>query len=119
MTENDWKVRYYEFSKRSGDTILFDRIINEIKRCLQARSIILNQTQLLGIASHVSGMIQRSISKNAIVVENKDLFSEISEDNLELAASICHLINGLNDDEKYLLSIHFENVETEQSKGNV
>ncbi|RYL97048.1 PRD domain-containing protein [Sporolactobacillus sp. THM7-7] len=116
MRRDEWKNDYLKFSVKSSDALLFKDIICEIRKQLDDRNVILTQSQTLGIASHVSGMIQRSHQGKKMKVENKALFSDVSNDSLELATQICCMIRNISEDEKYLLSIHFENAKLEQIK---
>lgn len=117
MNMDEWKDSYLRLSENSGNSPLFEDVLSEIKEQMHDRKVSLTQSQILGIASHISGMIQRSRQGKIMKVDNKDIFSDVSKDSLELAAQVCQMIRNISEDEKYLLSIHFENAKSEQVKG--
>lgn len=68
----------------------------------------MTESQWLSFVSHASGMVYRSINNETIPTIEAEMFSEVSQESIEMASAICKQIGNLADDEKYLLSIHFE-----------
>lgn len=94
--------------ERSGDSETCKELIQFTRELLEKEQIHLSDSQLLSLTSHLSAMVYRSINKEPLAPIDKALFSEVSDQSIELAAKICGRLEGLQDDEKYLLSIHFE-----------
>lgn len=114
MKPDEWKKDYKEFSDKSGNPELFSKVIREIENQMLKKGVKLTPAELLGIASHVSAMIRRGAERKQMKVENKDIFSELSNEFLNVAADICKLIPHIHKDEKYLLAIHFQHAKEEQ-----
>ncbi|EUJ43149.1 hypothetical protein [Paenilisteria rocourtiae] len=102
--EADWQM----ISERSGDAIFFEKVMKAAKVEAKRDGITLESAQELGLASHISAMIRRGREGEALTIEDKTLFDEVSEGSLHLAARICGMVSGIHEDEKYLLSTHFE-----------
>lgn len=94
--------------ERSGDAETCKELIQFTRELLEEEQIHLSDSQLLSLTSHLSAMVYRSINNEQLAPIDKVLFSEVSDESIELAAKICGRLKGLQDDEKYLLSIHFE-----------
>ncbi|KAA0966572.1 PRD domain-containing protein [Sporosarcina sp. ANT_H38] len=97
-----------EIIGKSGDPDLCIEVLTYSKKVLRTKKISMTETQWLSFVSHVSGMVYRSINMEAIPALEKEIFNEVSKDSIEMASDICKQLSNLHDDEKYLLSIHFE-----------
>lgn len=97
-----------ELMVKSGDLKACQKILEYAKDLLQKANIHMNETQWLSFVSHLSAMVYRSIHKEPIDPLDRDLFNEVSSESIELAAKVCLMLKNLHEDEKYLLSIHFE-----------
>lgn len=75
---------------------------------LQKNHINMSDAQFLSLVSHLSAMVNRSVNKEPIAPIDKNLFTEVSTQSIELADRICKRLEDLHEDEKYLLSVHFE-----------
>ncbi|MFJ7734797.1 hypothetical protein ACIQ2D_00535 [Lysinibacillus sp. NPDC097287] len=93
---------------KNVDPDLCRTILSYSKRLFVDNNIVMTDVQWLSFVSHVSGMVSRSTFKESIPPIDKEIFSEVSEESIALASEICRQINHLQDDEKYLLSIHIE-----------
>ncbi len=94
--------------ENSSDSSTCEKIILEVKELLKQANIQMTDAQWLSLVSHLSGMVYRSTHKKFIDPIDKELFNEVSSDSIKLAEKVCNLFNDLHEDEKYLLSIHFE-----------
>ena len=83
-------------------------ILSYSKSILVNHNIVMTDVQWLSFVSHISGMVSRSTYKELIPPIEKEIFSEVSEESIMLASEICRQLEHLQDDEKYLLSIHIE-----------
>jgi PRD domain protein (TIGR03582 family) len=93
---------------------------NDEKKCrevLKKLEVLVSENQMkptdvqwLSLVSHVSAMVNRSVSKESIQDLNEELFSEVSHSSIEMAKLVCSWLPHLHKDEKYLLSIHFETI---------
>lgn len=97
-----------EIIERSGNLNLCKAVLSYSKNALVDNSIVMTEVQWLSFVSHISGMVYRSTYKEALPPIEREIFSEVSQDSIVLASAICQQMNHLQDDEKYLLSIHFE-----------
>lgn len=94
--------------ERSGDVERCHQLLAETKEIMAQEGVSMNETQWLSLASHLSAMLYRSIHNEPIQPLDSAMFSEVSPQSIELAATVCKLLPNLHADEKYLLSIHFE-----------
>lgn len=94
--------------EQSGDPKKCLEIIDTALQLLRDENIKMSDSQWLSLISHLSGMVYRSIHQEKLNPINKELFREVSKDSIRLAEKVCKLLPNLTDDEKYLLSIHFE-----------
>lgn len=77
-------------------------------RCRE-KSLPFTSYQWMSLVNHISAMIERS--KNGGVLDiDVDLFDEVSEDSLSLSEEVVNAVGNIADEEKYLISIHFEGV---------
>ena len=70
----------------------------------------INQTaiQQTVMINHLNEMINRSKNQEKIVPVDKELFNEVSQEALAISGRLVEAVGNLEDDEKYVLSIHFE-----------
>lgn len=97
-----------EIVSKCANPDLCTEVLNYSKKYLDAESIVMTESQWLSFVSHVSGMVYRSVNKEKIPAVEKEIFNEVSPDSIAMASTICSQLSNLQDDEKYLLSIHFE-----------
>ena len=97
-----------EIINKSGNPDLCIDVLTYSKDLLDAEKIVMTEPQRLSFISHVSGMVYRSTHKEGIPAIDKEIFSEVPQDSIIMASDICKQLPDLHDDEKYLLSIHFE-----------
>lgn len=94
--------------QKSGDSEKCSQLLQVTEDMLKKSEIYMNETQWLSLVSHLSAMVYRSIYKEQINSIDKEMFNEVSTDSIELAEMVCDMLPDLHEDEKYLLSIHFE-----------
>jgi PRD domain protein (TIGR03582 family) len=75
---------------------------------LQEVEINMTQVQRLTLLSHLCAMVDRNFDGGEIPYVDKEMFSEVSDQSIDLANQICLQLPNLAEGEKYLLSIHFE-----------
>lgn len=61
------------------------------------------------LVNHVCAMIDRSLTGEILDID-PELFQDVSADSIMLSKNIVDVVGGIADEEKYLLSIHFEGV---------
>lgn len=91
-----------------ADPHLCNELLSYAQKQLASANIVMTEPQWTSFVSHIAGMIYRSIYQEKLPAINKEIFSEVSATSLELASLICARLNHIQEDEKYLLSIHFE-----------
>ena len=94
--------------KKSGDLDLGVSVMELTLSLLEKEKIETSRHQQVGIASHLSAMVHRSLTGEELPHFETELFSEISAHSIGLAAEVCGFLQNLSESEKYLLSIHFE-----------
>lgn len=97
-----------EIVHKSAEPNLCMKVLDYSKQYLNEKDIVMTEPQWLSFVSHVAGMVYRSVNKEKIPTVEKEIFSEVSMDSIKMASMICNQLSNLQDDEKYLLSIHFE-----------
>jgi PRD domain protein (TIGR03582 family) len=85
-------------------------ILNKLKLFIIENEMQPTDVQWISLVSHVSAMVNRSVNRELIQGLNASLFSEVTHASIEMAKLICGWLTHLHEDEKYLLSIHFENI---------
>ncbi|SET94833.1 hypothetical protein [Lacrimispora sphenoides] len=61
------------------------------------------------LVNHVCAMIDRSLTGEILDID-PELFRDVSADSIMLSKNIVDVVGGIADEEKYLLSIHFEGI---------
>jgi len=97
-----------EIISKSGNPDLCMDVLTYSKGILESKKVVMTLTQWLSFVSHISGMVYRSTNEEPIQSVEKELFNEVSSDSIVMASEICTQLSNLHEDEKYLLSIHFE-----------
>jgi PRD domain protein (TIGR03582 family) len=108
MSTAEVEAKIAELVRRSGDTQACTNVLSYVQKLLKKECIQMTEAQWISLVSHVSAMVHRSIHGGLIPAIDKTMFEEVSSHSIELAEAVCHLLPHLQEDEKYLLSIHFE-----------
>ncbi|MGX6445486.1 PRD domain-containing protein [Neobacillus sp. K501] len=94
--------------QKSGDAEKCSSLLQFTEDLLKKSEIKMNDAQCLSLVSHLSAMVYRSINKEPINPIDKEMFNEVSSESINLAEMVSSKLPDLHEDEKYLLSIHFE-----------
>ncbi len=78
------------------------------ERC-RADGIPFEDYRWKSLVNHVCAMIDRSLTGEILDID-PELFRDVSADSIMLSKNIVDVVGGIADEEKYLLSIHFEGV---------
>jgi PRD domain protein (TIGR03582 family) len=97
-----------EIMIRSGDLECCERVFELSQILCLAENVLMTDVQQLALLSHLSAMVYRSLTGEKLVPIDRELFSEMSRGSLEIAKKIKDSLPNLDEDEVYLLSIHFE-----------
>lgn len=104
-----------ETSQEAKEIIESSSYQNELKKIidytndqLKSNSIELNTVQWTVLINHLKEMIDRKKEGGNIPEVDPTMFSEVSSNSLSIADNIVKNIGNLSEDEKYILSIHFE-----------
>jgi len=97
-----------ELHQKSEDPQLCKEMMEYVESQLSKENIQMTEAQKLSLLSHVSAMVYRSRHQEMVQPVDKVLFQEVSKDSIEMASRVCGKLQNLHEDEKYLLSIHFE-----------
>jgi PRD domain protein (TIGR03582 family) len=107
-TRSKMEVKMQELYQKSEDPQLCIDVMTFLNALLVQENIQMTDAQRLSLTSHISAMVYRSKHKESIQPIDKNIFQEVSNESIEMASRVCGLLPDLHDDEKYLLSIHFE-----------
>ncbi|WP_076370807.1 hypothetical protein [Peribacillus simplex] len=95
---------------KSDDEEKCREIFNRLQVFIRENEMQPTDVQWLSLVSHVTAMVNRSVNGEVIQSFHASLFSEVSPASIEMAEKVCGWLTSLQVDEKYLLSIHFENI---------
>lgn len=84
------------------------QLIQRVEQLLNKAGIHPTEVQWTILVNHLNEMIRRSETGESLPKVDERLFSEVSEDALNIASVVVDEITNLSVDEKYVLSIHFE-----------
>lgn len=93
---------------KSGDAKLCENAYKLSIKLMEKENIFMTDVQRLSLLSHLSAMVQRSITGEKLFQIDRSLFADISEESLQIAKEVKEYIGNLEEDEIYLLSIHYE-----------
>lgn len=102
------EVKLQELYQKSENPQLCKEMMVFVDSLLIEENIEMTDTQKLSLLSHVSAMVYRSKHKEMVQPVDRTLFQEVSAESIEMASKVCSKLEDLHEDEKYLLSIHFE-----------
>lgn len=93
---------------KSGDSKRCEQVFDLSQTLCEAEQITMTDVQKLSLLSHLSAMVHRSLTGEQLAPIDRALFSEISTQSFTIAKKIKEFLTNLEEDEIYLLSIHFE-----------
>nr|WP_263324306.1 PRD domain-containing protein [Neobacillus sp. Marseille-Q6967] len=102
------ELKTLELYEKSEEPEVCKEVMQFAEQLMLKKNIRMTESQLLSLLSHISGMVYRSKHKEKIQSVDPILFKDVSEVSIDMAKQVCGLFSDLHDDEKYLLSIHFE-----------
>jgi PRD domain protein (TIGR03582 family) len=106
-TENGMDTKN-ELLKKSGDMESCKNVFELSQTLCSAENIKMTDVQQLSLLSHLSAMVHRSLTGEKLAPIDRSLFAEISSTAFHIAKSVKESLANLEEDEIYLLSIHFE-----------
>lgn len=89
-------------------TEITNNTLDYVYDLLRAENIIANDVQKQMLTSHVTAMVMRSITGEALPEVDESLFEEISPESVAMARKVVDRIGNLAPEEAWLLSVHFE-----------
>jgi len=108
MTKSDYESKLEEILEKTTHIEVAKEKIEVAISMAKEAGINMTLTQRLGISSHLCAMVNRHFEGGDIPDVDPEMFKEVSETSIDLAARVCELLPNLVEGEKYLLSIHFE-----------
>jgi PRD domain protein (TIGR03582 family) len=93
---------------KSGDRKRCEQVFDLSQTLCDAVQISMTEVQQLSLLSHLSAMVHRSLTGEKLAPIDRTLFAEISTESLTMAKKLKESLTNLEEDEIYLLSIHFE-----------
>jgi len=85
-----------------------EELIDWLSAELEKEKIEPTELQWTILINHLNEMLRRSKEQESIPEVDPEMFSEVSQEALRLAAGVVRKISNLTQDEMYVLSIHFE-----------
>lgn len=83
-------------------------VVDYTQKLLEERGIHPTDLQWTILINHLSEMVLRFANHMKLQDVDISLFSEVSEESIEIAKKIAEKIGGMSVEEAYVLSIHFE-----------
>jgi PRD domain protein (TIGR03582 family) len=93
---------------KSGNARQCEQVFLLSQEQCKEKSIFMTDVQKLSLLYHLSAMVHRSITGEKLVPIDQSIFSEISKESFSIAKKVKDSIEELEENEIYLLSIHFE-----------
>lgn len=97
-----------EIMMKSGDMTKCEQVYELSQKLCESENICMTDAQKLSVLSHLSAMVYRSLTGEKLAPIDQELFAGISSKSLEMARKVKESLNNLEENEVYLLSIHFE-----------
>jgi len=108
MMKIDYELKLKEILEKTAHIEVAKEKIELAISMAKEVGIEMTFTQRLGISSHLCAMVNRHFEGGDIPDVDPEMFKEVSQTSIDLAARVCELLPNLVEGEKYLLSIHFE-----------
>lgn len=83
-------------------------VLKNIQQWLDTAAIVPTDLQWTILINHVNEMIKRAQENEKVPTVDPEVFAEVSAEALDISKQVVEHIGNLPEDEKYLLSIHFE-----------
>lgn len=93
---------------KSEDSKRCEQVFALSQRLCEEEQLTMTDVQKLSLLSHLSAMVNRSIIGEKLAPIDRALFSGISTESFMIAKKVRDFLSNLEEDEIYLLSIHFE-----------
>ncbi|MCI1921646.1 MAG: PRD domain-containing protein [Liquorilactobacillus nagelii] len=110
-------MKQLTFSKEIEKIILQSYTPSKVRKAMKLALLLIKENglqatdlQLRILANHISSMVERSDANEKIEKVDQSLFGEVSQISLDISRKIVEQIGNLNEDEIFILSIHFENL---------
>ena len=87
------------------------------KRC-EEEHIVFVSYAWKSLVNHITAMVNRSVTGETLDIDT-EVFEDVPEDSLRLAQEVVNAVGKIQDEEKYLLSIHFESAKENAQKRSV
>ncbi|MGO3602164.1 MAG: PRD domain-containing protein [Enterococcus malodoratus] len=105
MTVTGEALQIISTSEHQGE---LQELIDWLNGELAAVKIEPTELQWTILINHLNEMLKRSKEQEKIPEVDPEMFSEVSQEALDLAEGVVKRISDLSQDEMYVLSIHFE-----------
>lgn len=85
-----------------------EQVIALLELRLAEYGIVPTELQWTILINHLNEMLKRSNGHETVPAVDPAMFSEVSSEALRISDEVVQTIGNLTEDEKYILSIHFE-----------
>ncbi|MGX6961923.1 PRD domain-containing protein [Vagococcus xieshaowenii] len=83
-------------------------LLEMVEEWLSVHGINQTDIQRTVMINHLNEMVNRSKKSEKIQAVDKELFNEVSEEAMAISKCLVDTVGNLEEDEQYVLSIHFE-----------
>lgn len=103
ISENTKKI-----IKNSPYSDKVEEILNQALKEMEVIDANPDETQVEVLANHLAEMVKRSETEEKLEEVDIAMFNGLSKESLDAAERVATRIGNLNDQEKYILAVHFE-----------
>lgn len=93
---------------KSGDAKLCEQTFELSQTKAKENGIVMTDVQQKSLLSHLSAMVHRSLTGEKLPAIDRSIFADVSSEAISTAKAVKDSLENLDEDEVYLLSIHFE-----------
>lgn len=97
-----------EFYEKSTRPELCALLFEESMAYFKEHELELAEHEEKSLLNHIAEMVKRDQESNPIVLEDKSVFGELSQESFDKAKEIVDQLKLKQEDEIFLLAVHFE-----------
>lgn len=108
MYEFETSPEILEILDNSAEKEKFTELLSFVWKECKEKQFQIEDYKWKSLVNHMAAMRERARKGEVLEEIDPEMFSEIGEDSLTLAKEIVNRIENLQENEMYLLSVHFE-----------
>lgn len=99
---------FTQYFTKSGDPQVCQKLYDQAIQYITDDGFEIYAHQKEALLNHIAEMVKRDLSNTPIQVEDKSVFSQVSQESIDKARNMVNQLKHISEDEVYLLSTHFE-----------